>query len=54
MQIKISRKEAKKTEYYLKLISETFPINKEKRKELKLLAAEVRLLINIFGAIYNK
>ncbi len=49
--IKISRKEAKESRYWLRLISST---NQELEKEISPLTQESTELMNIFGAILKK
>ncbi len=51
MRIKICRKEAKESRYWLRLVQTQDPANECKRKELEKEATE---LMNIFGAILRK
>jgi four helix bundle protein len=48
MRIKICRKEAKESRFWLRLVQTQDPVNERKRKELENEATE---LMNIFGAI---
>jgi len=50
MRIKICRKEAKESRYWLKLID----LNDEQEKDRQYLIKEATELMNIFGAILNK
>lgn len=52
MRIKICRKEAKETQYWLRLID--LRIDEELHKEREALAQEVNQLMKIFGAILEK
>jgi len=51
MRIKICRKEAKESRYWLRLVQTQDPANERKRKGLEKEATE---LMNIFGAILRK
>ncbi|HIJ72021.1 MAG TPA: four helix bundle protein [Planctomycetes bacterium] len=51
MRIKICRKEAKESRFWLRLVQTQDPVNERKRKELENEATE---LMNIFGAILRK
>lgn len=51
LRIKICRKEAKETSFWLKLLQETIPSQAEKLKELENESTE---LMKIFGAIIQK
>ncbi len=54
MRIKISRKEAKESAYWIKLVMSTFPLEKSNQKILKVYESEAVQLMKIFGSIYHK
>ena len=54
MRIKISRKEAKESRYWLRLVETNDQKRQEQEKERKILIKEATELMNIFGAILQK